>query len=151
MNGKKAYLDSSVILKRYLLEDGSETAKTLFQNAYRGKLRIVFSFWNIGEVLGVFNRKFRRGEMDRREYDFLRNGFLGEVKRLSALDVLKIVPVHSILLAESWKLIEEHHLYQADALQVVSARHASVDEFYTSNKQLHKIALKEGLNSRLVG
>ncbi|WP_456367086.1 type II toxin-antitoxin system VapC family toxin [Thermococcus sp.] len=151
MRGKSVYLDTSAILKRYLDEDGSDVVKELFRDAYRGEVKLAFSFWNIGEVIGTLDKKLRRGQLSKDEFDFLKKGFLAEVKRFTRLGVLEVVPVHSLLLADAWKLIERHPLYQADALQIVSAKYVGVESFYTGDKRLHDAARTEGLNSILLG
>lgn len=76
----------------------------------------------------------------------------GDVKRMVALGgIMKLVPVHTMLLVTAWELIEKHHVYQADALQIASARYESAQEFYTADRKLHAVALAEGLNSILLG
>ncbi|MBP1911021.1 type II toxin-antitoxin system VapC family toxin [Thermococcus stetteri] len=151
MKGRRVYLDSSAILKRYLNDEYSETVEEIFKSAYRGETKLAFSFWNIGEVLGIFDKRLRRGTLNPEDYQFIKTAFLAEVKRFTRLGVLEIVPVHSLLLADTWKLIEKYHIYQADALQIVSAKRVNASEFYTSDKRLHNAALNEGLNSKLLG
>lgn len=151
MTGRSVYLDTSAILKRYLDEEGSDVVKDLFRDAYRGEVKLAFSFWNIGEVIGTLDKRLRRGQLSRDEFDFLKKGFLAEVKRFTRLGVLEVVPVHSLILADAWKLIEKYHLYQADALQIVSAKYVEAESFYTADKRLHQAAIEEGLNSILLG
>ncbi|AEC51200.1 PilT protein domain protein [Pyrococcus sp. NA2] len=150
MSGRRVYLDSSALVKRYVKEKDSDIVKGLYKKAYSGEVTLITSLWNVGEVLGVFDRKRRQGFLDEETYAFLRRALLADVKRLSRLGVLEVVPVHSLILVDAWKLIERHHIYQADALQIVSAKHEMAEEFYTSDKRLHKVAVKEGLNSILL-
>ena len=151
MTGRSVYLDTSAVLKRYLNEEGSDVVKELFRDAYRGEVKLAFSFWNIGEVMGILDKKLRRGQLSKDEFDFLKKGFLAEVKRFTRLGVLEVIPVHSLILADAWKLIERYHLYQADALQIVSAKHVEAGTFYTTDKRLHRAAIEEGLDSILLG
>lgn len=151
MTGRSVYLDTSAILKRYLTEEGSDVVKGIFRDAYRGEVKLVFSFWNIGEVIEILDKRLRRGQIRKEDFDFLKKGFLAEVKRFTRLGVLEVVPVHSLLLADAWELIERYHIYQADAIQIVSAKYAGVESFYTGDKRLHDTARKEGLNSILLG
>ena len=44
------YLDTSVILKRYLTEMGTDITDTIFDKAETGDLIITISLWNIGEA-----------------------------------------------------------------------------------------------------
>jgi len=50
-----AYLDSSAIVKRYVLEPGSDVVAEVYEGALDGELILSFSAWNIGEVLGVLD------------------------------------------------------------------------------------------------
>jgi len=48
-------------------------------------------------------------------------------------------------------LIEKHHIYEADAIQITSAKYVKSVEFLTGDRRLHEVALKEGLKSRYLG
>ncbi len=126
MRGPIAYLDSSSIVKRYVEEPGSDTIRGLYLKAYSAELIISFNSWNIGEVLGAFDKALTRGNLSQEDY-------LKARKRL--------------LLETS--LLEKYHIYQADALQIVSAKIIGATQFFTGDKKLHEIANKEGLNSTL--
>ena len=151
MKGRRVYLDSSALIKRYIKEKDSEIVEGLYKEAYSGEVRLITSLWNVGEALGVFDRSRRRGLIDEKTYDFIRRALLADIKRLSRLGVLELVPVHSMLLADAWNVLQRHHIYQADALQIVSAKYGSAEEFYTADKRLHRVASEEGLNSILLG
>ncbi|RLG85489.1 MAG: hypothetical protein DRO15_07445 [Thermoprotei archaeon] len=72
---------------------------------------------------------------------------MGETIRLLRLRILRMVPVKTRLLIQTWHIIEKYHVYEADALQIVSAKHIGAHKLYTGNKQVYEIALKEGINS----
>jgi len=61
-----------------------------------------------------------------------------------------IIPVKTSILKESWRLLEEHHLYEADAIQIATAKHIKAQEFLTSDKKLYESALAEGLKTVIV-
>jgi len=48
---------------------------------------------------------------------------MGETIRLLRLRILRMVPVKTRLLIQTWHIIEKYHVYEADALQIVSAKH----------------------------
>lgn len=146
-----AYLDSSAIVKRYVLEVGSDIVKEIYERALNGELKIAFSVWNIGEVLGVLNKYFRRHWLEKEDYEMARLQFIGETLKLIRLRLVKVIPVRTELLISTWDLVEEYGIYQADALQIVSARRVNASSFLTGDKQLHEIAVKEGLNSVYLG
>ncbi len=139
------YLDSSAIVKRYVLESGSQIVKGVYERALNGEVKISFSLWNIGEVLGVFDKYLKRKWLSEDDYKIARLQFISETIRLAKLNILKIIPVRTKLLISSWKLIEKYHIYEADALQIVSAKYVNADQFMTGDKQLYEIALKEEL------
>jgi predicted nucleic acid-binding protein len=56
MREPRIYLDSSIVVKRYVEEPGSNTVKQVYRRAYAGEVKLVFSLWNVGEVLGAFDR-----------------------------------------------------------------------------------------------
>ncbi len=50
------YLDSSAMVKRYVEEPGSEEVRKTYLRVYSGEIIISCNVWNIGEVLGVFDK-----------------------------------------------------------------------------------------------
>jgi predicted nucleic acid-binding protein len=52
-------------------------------------------------------------------------------------------------LVECWTLLEKHHVYQADALQVASAKAVNAVKLFTGDKRIYEIADAEGLNTVL--
>ncbi|WP_288005085.1 type II toxin-antitoxin system VapC family toxin [Thermofilum sp.] len=147
MKNPIVYLDSSTIVKRYIEEAGSEVARDVYNSALAGNLTLSFSAWNIGEVLGVLDRYRRRAWLDDESYVAARMMFIGETIRLLKLGALILVPIRVRLLAEAWRLLEKYHIYQADALQVVSAKYVKANKMYTGDRSLHNVALAEGLQS----
>lgn len=145
------YLDSSAIVKRYVLETGSDVVGDFYERVLNGELNVAFSAWNIGEVLGVLDKYFRRGWLGKEDYEMARLQFIGEILKLIRLKLVKIIPVRTELLISTWNLVEKYHIYQADALQVVSAKYIGATTFLTGDKLLFEVAVKEGLNSTYLG
>ncbi len=143
-------MDSSATVKRYVQEAGSEEVSKVYEGALIGKLAVSFSSWNIGEVLGVLDRYNKRGWLDAQGYSSARSQFIGETLRLLRLRLLTVVPLKARLLAQAWRLIEEYHVCEADALQVVTAKHVEADTLYTGDEKVHEIAVKEGVDSVLL-
>ena len=147
MSEPVVYLDSSAIVKRYILEPSSQYVKSLYARAYEGEAKISFSVWNIGEVLGALDRARRLGRLDEEAYRTARRRFIGETRRMSKTGTLILVPVTLKILREAWRITEKHHMYIADSLQVASAKHIKAAEFVTGDQRLHKTASTEGLKS----
>jgi predicted nucleic acid-binding protein len=149
MKEQVAYLDSSSLVKRYVKEPGSNIVRDIYLKAYSGELIIAFSSWNIGEVLGAFDKAHSRGILDRKNFLTAKNRFLLETRRLVRLGVLRLIPVRFKLLVECWTLLEKHHVYQAGALQIASAKAVNAAKFFTGDKRVYEIADAEGLNTVL--
>ena len=147
MNEKVVYLDSSAIVKRYIAEPGSDLVRNVYRRAYSGELKIAYSVWNVGEVLGVFDKARRLGRITDDEYRLVRRRFLGETKRMMRLGIAVVQPVKLSILRVSWRLVEKYHVYVADALQVASAKSVGAAGFLTGDEKLHEVALAEGLAS----
>jgi len=109
-----------VLLKRYLEENGTQTADAIFEKAEEGELTLVFSLWNIGEVLGVLDEKRRRKNLSEKEFKDALNSFAGELVKLMRLKTLQVIPVLTPLLTGTWELVMSHHIYEADALQITT-------------------------------
>lgn len=56
----KVYLDSSVIVKRYVFERDSLVVDYVFDKGWAGELFMATSIWNFGEVLRVLDERRRR-------------------------------------------------------------------------------------------
>lgn len=147
MKGPVVYLDSSAIIKRYVEEPGSETVKELYRRTYAGGVKLSLSVWNIGEVLGALDRACSLKRISDEDYAKTRRRFLLEMKRLVKLKLVLLVLVKGTTLVQSWKILEKHHIYQADALQIASAKQVKADQFLTADVKLCKAASEEGLNS----
>jgi len=119
---KTVYLDTSAIVKRYIQEAGSDVVTQLYSKAWLEDLKIAYSAWNIGEVLGVLDKYYMRRWLSRGDYELARLEFLGETMKMLKLKVLRVVPVklasHSlgVLLARGDR---GHHLAFVDYSSVI--------------------------------
>ena len=143
----KIYLDSSAIVKRYISEPGSSAVDLVFDRCWLGELSISTSIWNIGEVLGVFDVRRRRGWLSEDEFrDVLRN-FTGEITRLLRLRVLEILPVLTSILVDSWSLVLGEHICEADALQIQTCIYSGSNVLLSADKELINVALRTGIKA----
>ncbi|WP_243671316.1 type II toxin-antitoxin system VapC family toxin [Vulcanisaeta sp. JCM 16161] len=145
------YLDSSAIVKRYISEPGSDYVKSIYLSSYTGNIKLAFNIWNVGEVLGVIDRARMRKLITDDEYRIAKLRFLRETLRLSRLGILTLIPIKFPILRDAWAMIEKHHIYQADAIQVVSARFVNADEVVTADERLYQVLIDEGLKARYLG
>ncbi len=151
MTEKIVYLDSSAIIKRYVYETGSEVIREQYHEAYLGNVLLSFNVWNIGEVLGVFDRAHRQKRITEEQLDEIMGIFSNETSRLRKIGRIRIIILSESLMESSWDVVIKHHMYAADALQITSAIKVGCNEFYTGDEKLHKVALSSGLNSIYFG
>ena len=85
----KLYLDSSVMLKRYISEPGTETTDAIFDKAETGELTLTISLWNIGEALRVLDEKHRKGWLTEKEFRVTLHNFADELVKLIRVSVAK--------------------------------------------------------------
>jgi len=144
---RRIYIDSSAITKRYVREEGTETAQAIYSMAETGSLMLIHSIWNIGEVLGVLDQYRRRGWISDEQYDHAVTNFASEVLKLLRLSSLTIMPVASKMAVRSWPLIQKYHIYGADALQIVSSKYSGCEVMITADESLVDAATSEGLKA----
>ncbi len=150
MTERIVYMDSSAILKRYVKEPGSDIVRRMYIMALSGEVKLSFNVWNVGEILGILDKARNTGRLGEREYLLTRKRFLSETRRLLRLGQLLLVPLRMRVLQGSWRIVEEHHVYQADAIQIESAKLVKSTDFLVADKRLHGVAVKEGINSTLL-
>lgn len=143
----KLYLDTSTIVKRYVAEPGTDTVDIIFDKAEAGELIIALSLWNIGEVLGVFDERRRRGWLTLEEFERTLKNLADEFLKLIRLRVLEIILIHTPILTETWALILNHHVYEADALQITTCLQSQSNALLSGDKRLVQISRKTGLEA----
>ena len=143
----KIYLDSSAIVKRHISEPGSSAVDYVFDRGWEGEVSIVTSIWNLGEVLGVLDERRRRGWLSENEFKKTLESFAGETIRLLRLKVLEILPVLTSMPIETWPLILDEHIYEADGLQIRTCLDSGSNVLLSGDKKLISVALKIGLEA----
>ena len=144
---RKLYLDTSVMLKRYVTELGTETADIIFDKAETGELTITISLWNIGEALGVLDERRRKAWLTEEEFDQTLKNFAGELLKLIRLNALEVIPVSTPVLTDTWNTVMTSHIYEADALQIATCEQSKSDALITADEKLAKTSHKLGLKT----
>ncbi len=147
MNEKTVYLDSSAVVKRYLVEDGTEAIDDIYRRAEAGEIRIALSLWNIGEILRAFMKTVRRGLITEKGAEVIAWAFLRETLKLRGLGGLRILSVRGDLLARLIPLIFRHGIGQADGLQITSSKELRAAALVSSDEVLIRVARAEGLTA----
>ena len=117
------------MVKRCVYEKGTGTTSLVYSKCDVREASVCFSFWNIGETLGVFDQYHQRRWITPQQHENAVRTFAGECLRLLMLEALDTVPVNSSVLSDSWELLERYHIYQGDALQIVSCKRGGADFF----------------------
>jgi len=133
-------------VKRYIEESGSEVVDKVYAKAEATELRLAFSVWNIGEVLGVIDRYVSRGLLSEEVFKTTLLDFLSESAKMIRLGVLQMLPMTTKSLIESWLLVMKYHIYESDALQISTLREADCSLLLSADSRLIQVAEKEGIN-----
>ncbi len=151
MTEKVVYLDSSAIIKRYVYENGSEIIRAQYHEAYLGNVLLSFNIWNIGEVIGIFDKAHRQKRITKEQLNAVMSRFSDETTRLRKIGMVRIIPLSERIIEGSWDFVIKYHIYAADALQITSALEVGCNEFYTGDERLHTVTLSSGLKSVYLG
>ncbi len=106
------YMDSCVLLKRYVREQGSESTEALFQSGEK----IFTSILSYAEIHAVLARKTRAKEM--RRYDFVRARKSFDGDWILSLDIVELTAVTMSGLRE---LVRRNTLKGSDAVHLAAA------------------------------
>jgi predicted nucleic acid-binding protein len=147
MPAKRVYLDSSSIVKRYVEEKGSAIIDRTDDAAETGILKVHFSIWNVGEVLGALDRYVTRKILEEDEFRTSVSDFLSESIKLGKLGTLVVSPLASHVLTEAWLILVRQHIYEADALQVATAKSLNCDVLLTADRSLVDTCRRESVAS----
>jgi len=98
---RKVYLDSSVLVKRYVEEKGSDIVDLIYSKSEVGKIVLVFSAWNIGEVLGVLDKYLAKKAIGPIKFRECVNRLLLESIKMVRLGSLFLYPLTSDILVHS--------------------------------------------------
>jgi predicted nucleic acid-binding protein len=132
------FLDTSALVKLYLVEDGSEALRAHLENTI-----VAVSPLTFGEVYATFARRLREGLLTPGECDIL-----GEAFEEDWITLLQI-PFSREVLAQVPGLCRRHPLRGADAMQLACALLLHQEEvevlFGTSDRQLLAAARAEGV------
>lgn len=140
-----AYLDTSALLKRYVQEPGTLGVDIIFDRASAAAISIATSVWNLGEAFGVLDYRRRRRLLTDREFRLATHSLTTEVLELMRTGAMQVYPIRTLLLTESWAVVLTQHLYQADALQIITCNDSKSRVLITSDQLLRTTSEALGL------
>jgi predicted nucleic acid-binding protein len=142
------YLDSSAIVKRYIEEIGSESVDLLYSSLELEQETdnlLVFSSWNLGEVFGAIDTRHQRRDIDEKSMNDALDLFYRETRKFVTMRKLEVRPMGARVLSKSRELVLKYHIYQADAVQLASAKQAGAQLFVSADRKLLDCAKLERL------
>ena len=110
MSSRWAYFDTSVLVKRYVKEEGSTAARRLLQ-----RYRFLSSAVVPVEVLSALSRRRTAGELAERDFLAIRSRLHKD------RGYWELVEVGAIVLSQAEELVQKTRLRTLDALHVASA------------------------------
>ena len=146
MNATRVYIDTSILVKRYVKETDTEIADAVFRQAQRGEAVICTSEINLGEAAVVFDKYSRKDGLDAR--DRLQT-MLSELNTLERSSSFEIYPASSQIIRKSIEILLENHIYIVDAVQLQTCFEAEGTVFCTADRELKTVAEKIGLETQM--
>jgi predicted nucleic acid-binding protein len=107
---------------------------------------IIFSAWNIGELLGTLDRRHQQNRLSDSEFSSAIQNFSDETLEMTRQGSTRIAPITGKLLTASWQIIAKEHIYQADALQIASCKDEICDILLSADHQLLGAAKKQKID-----
>ena len=140
MSARNVYLDTSAIVKRYVEEKGSELVDDVYGRAEVGALKISFSMWNVGELIGALDQHLRRNIISDVQFGTCIKNFIAETIKLFRLGYLDIRSPTAKIFVDAWHLTLSSHIYEADAIQIATAKNLECDFFLSADTELIEVA-----------
>lgn len=136
----KAFIDTSSLLKKYVLEAGSDT----FDELLKEISEIIVSPIYLLEVHSAIDRRLKKKDLTAQEAAWI----LSEIAKDT--DYFAKILWNENLENTGLGLIGKHHLKTLDAIQLASALLSLADLFITSDRHLATIARKELKQVRII-
>ena len=144
MKESRVYLDTSILIKRYVKEENSDIADNYFHLAQRGETVIYLSEINLGEAAVVFDKYSRKMGIDA---GVRLQTMLSELRSLERSSSIEIYPVSSHIIQKAIKTVLEQHIYIVDAIQLETCIDTGSSAFCSADKELNATARKLGIKT----
>ena len=146
MNVSHVYLDTSILIKRYVKEENSALADSYFHQARRGETVICLSEINLSEAAVVFGKYSRKTGIDPGKR---LQAMLSELAILERSSSVEIYPVSSQIIRKAVETVLEQHIYIVDAIQLETCIEAGTTVFCSADMGLNAAARKLGIETAL--
>lgn len=98
-------------------------------------------------MFGVFDYRRQRRLLTEHEFHLATKNLTSEVRGLMRAQAMQVYPVRAALLTEAWTIVLTQHLYQADALQIVTCNESKAKALITSDQRLRRASESLGLKA----
>lgn len=129
----RAFIDSSSLFKRYVVEKGAEEFNRLLETVFE----IIVSPITVLEVHSIIERRLREKSLKIEDGKWIEKEFLKDYGYFG------VVSWEDELIETATRLIRKHQLRVLDGIQLASGLICNPDLFITSDKQLFKAASQE--------
>ncbi|WP_393971315.1 type II toxin-antitoxin system VapC family toxin [Oxyplasma meridianum] len=146
MNATYVYLDTSILIKRYVKEENSNIADAYFHQAQRGEVVVCMSEINLGEAAVVFDKYSKRMGIDAGKQ---LQTMLSELILLERSSSVEIYPVSSKIIRRAINIVLEEHIYIVDAIQLETCIEVGDAMFCSADIKLNTTARKLGIETAL--
>ena len=136
----KTYFDSSVYVKRFIEEEGSDIVEKICLQTTSLGLSIIC----VPEIISALNRSVREKYISHKYYHFIKSQLFTELKDVVILNITQQV------ISRSVKLLEKNILRAMDSLHVACAIEWQADLFVSADKRQIEVARKAGLPTRFI-
>ena len=136
----RALIDTSSLLKKYVLEKGTKDFNAILNNISE----IILAPVTILEVHSALERRLQENTIEPDDAKWIEKEFNFDY------NFFGIVPWNEELMDESIKVIRKHHLKTLDGIQLSAGIKAEVSIFITSDKRLYAAAKKELPDAALI-
>jgi predicted nucleic acid-binding protein len=147
MSAENVYLDTSTIVKRYIEEKGSEVVDHVYRQAETGAVKLSFSMWSVGELIGALDQYSSRKVISEKQFRASTRDFVAETMKLFKLGRLNVRSPSAEIFADTWRLIFSSHIHEADAIQIATAKSLDCDLFLSADAELIKVAKQTNLEA----
>jgi predicted nucleic acid-binding protein len=135
----RIYLDTSVYLKYFKEEEGSDTVNRVIRIAKKSvSVRIFMSFWTINECVTAIDKNFYQKKLVTNEQrdKILATILATSMKFMQTYPNIQFVPVTSKIIKDSTSLIHSLHISADDALHVYTAMKQRCKYFIFQDRHL---------------
>ena len=136
----RIFLDSSALVKRYILESGTEEVLEVCKEADE----IIISVICIPEIISAFNRIIRDGKLSLEDYKKIKIDIFKDIEQATIIE-LSEKTIHESVIS-----LEQCSLRAMDAIHIGSALICRPDLFLSSDSRQCDCAVKRNLNVKKI-